>query len=368
VKIACARDDLAHAVARAARGLSKRSDIHILSGIRAEAAGDHLELCATDLELSVSARTPAAVAAEGAVVIPGRTLDAIVRLLPEPTVEIEHVAGAPTLRISSGSSSYDLNAYDIDDFPRLPQPEGTMFGIEREPFLAAVRQVARAASRDESRPVYTGILTRLEPGTVVMAASDGYRLAVKETPLRNEGAAVEALVPARGLQELLRLATSGDEITLGIGERHVVFDLEQTRLTSRRLDGVFQDYEALIGTPFPREVAVARDELLDAVQRTAVLVERRLPIIQLRFAEGELTVRVQARDLGEARETLAIHYDDAPLDIAFNAQFLRDGLESVTGRQVRFKLRDPLRPIVLQGDGDDFSYLIAPIRRPAQPA
>jgi DNA polymerase III subunit beta len=364
VKISCASDELALAVARTARGASKRSHVQVLGGVRLEAGGDRVALAATDLELSIAAHAPASVAEPGMSVLPGRALDAIARLLPAPRVDVETMDEGARVRFTSGPSTYVLDTYAAADFPRLPELAGCASSIDAEPFLETVRHVAFAAARDESRPVYTGILLQLEPGSMTMAATDGYRLAVKTTPIRND-AHLEALIPARALQEVARTAVGGDTIELSIDERHVVFELGDSRLTSRRLDGRFQDYESILAAPAGHVISVARDDLLEAIRRTAVLVERRSPI-QLSFSEGALTIRVRTPELGEAHEALPIDYRDEPLRFAFNAEFLRDGVAAVNGDTVRFHLVDPLRPVVLRGDGDDFSYLIAPIRPPAR--
>jgi DNA polymerase III subunit beta len=363
VKISCASDELAVAVARAARGASKRSHVQVLAGVRLEADGDRVALAATDLEVSIAAHAPASVAEPGMLVLPGRALDAIARLLPAPRVDIETVDEGARVRFSSGPSTYMLDTFAASDFPRLPEPAGGSSSIAAQPFLDTVSRVAFAASRDGSRPVYTGILVQIAIGFMTMTATDGYRLAVKKTPLAMTGAQVEALIPARALQEVARAATGVETIELYFGERHVVFEIGDSRLTSRRLDGRFQDYESILAAQFAHEVSVPRNELLQAITRTAVLVERRSPI-QLSFSEGELAILVRTPELGEAHETLPVDYHGDPVHFAFNAEFLRDGVAAVSGDIVRFNLADPLRPVVLRGDAGDFSYLVAPIRRP----
>jgi DNA polymerase III subunit beta len=365
LKISCSSDELAVVVARAARGASKRSHVQVLTGVRMEADGDRVALAATDLEVSIAAHAPASVAEPGMLVLPGRALDAIARLLPAPRVDIETVDEGARVRFSSGPSTYLLDTYAATDFPRLPELTGPSSSIAAQPFLDSVSRVAFAASRDESRPVYTGILVQLAPpGIMTMTATDGYRLAVKTTRLAVTGAQVEALIPARALQEVARAATGVETIELYIDERHVVFEIGESRLSSRRLDGRFQDYESILAAPFAHEISVPRDELLQAITRTAVLVERRSPI-QLSFSDGELAIRVRTPELGEAHETLPVDYRGEALHFAFNAAFLRDGVAAVSGDTVRFNLADPLRPVVLRGDAGDFSYLVAPIRRPA---
>jgi DNA polymerase-3 subunit beta len=233
--------------------------------------------------------------------------------------------------------------------------------VERETLLETVARVSRSASRDESRPVLTGVLVRFEPGKLVMAATDSYRLSVKETEVEAAVPELEAIVPARALGELARIAPEGEELTLGLHENQVVFGTGSAWLTTRRIDGQFPNYKQLVPETFEHEVSLPREELLDVVRRVSVMAQRNSPL-RLRFAEGELTVSAQTQDVGEARESLPAAFGAETLEIGFNAEFLRDGIESVAGEQLRLKLISPLRPAVLQGEDDDFLYLIMPIR------
>jgi DNA polymerase-3 subunit beta len=227
--------------------------------------------------------------------------------------------------------------------------------------LGTIEKVARAASRDESRPVLTGILVRFEGSTLTMAATDSYRLAVKETALGESGPELDAIIPARALQELVRLAAGSDEVKLGVHENHVVFGAGDVWLTSRRIDGQFPNYKQLLPESFEIEVATPRLPLVEVVKRAAVMAQRNAPL-RLRFEEGELTVSAQSQDVGEARESLAIEYAGEPLEIGFNPEFLRDGLDAVAGDSVQLKLINPLRPGLLAAPDESFWYLIMPIR------
>jgi DNA polymerase-3 subunit beta len=294
-------------------------------------------------------------------VVPGRLLAELSRLLPDGEVELNATEDG-VLRVTCGTASYTLHTYAAEDFPRLPEVDAaSVFTVDREAFLETVGRVSRAASRDESRPVLTGILVRFDAGKLVMAATDSYRLAVKETPVEAGVAELEALVPARALTEVQRLATSGDQLELGVLENQVIFELGNATLTTRRIDGQFPNYKALLPEAFENEVTISRDELLDVVRRTAVMAQRNAPL-RLRFAEGELTITARTPDVGEAQESMPVPYTGEPLEIGFNADFLRDGVESIEGEEIRLKLISPLRPAVLQGADDDFTYLIMPIR------
>jgi DNA polymerase-3 subunit beta len=235
-----------------------------------------------------------------------------------------------------------------------------LHAVDRQALLETIERVSRAASRDESRPVLTGILVRFEGQTLVMAATDSYRMAVRETELDEPGPDLDAIIPARALTELARIA-AGDAVELGVQENHVVFGTGDAWLTTRRIDGQFPNYAQLRPESFEVEVELPREELLGVVRRAGVMVQRNSPL-RLRFAEGELTVSAQSQDVGETRETVPAAYAGEPLEIGFNADFLREGLESVRGESVRVQLINPLRPGLLSADGDAFWYLIMPIR------
>src|ERR671933_2049986 len=210
MKVVCQRDELAQKLGVVARAVSTRASVQILSGVLLRAENGRLHLAATDMELSLRSSLEAQVDGDGAIVVPGRLLVDLVRLLPESEVVIEHRVDESVARVTSGASTSTLHTYAAEDFPRLPDLDtvGT-FTVEREALLDTVARVSRSASRDESRPVLTGILVRFGDGKLVMAATDSYRLSVKETSLGTETPELEAIVPARALQELVRIAQSG---------------------------------------------------------------------------------------------------------------------------------------------------------------
>jgi DNA polymerase-3 subunit beta len=338
MKVVCSREELAQKLAVVARAVSTRASVQILSGVLLRAENGRLHLAATDMELSLRSSVEAQVDGEGAVVVPGRLLVDLVRLLPADEVTFEQ------------------------DFPRLPDLDtvGT-FTVDREALLETIGRVARSASRDESRPVLTGILVRFEHGKLVMVATDSYRMSVKETAFEADTPELEAIIPARALGELARIAQSGDTLELGVHENQGVFAADDLWLTTRRIDGQFPNYKQLLPETFEHEVTLPRAELLDAVRRVAVMAQRNSPL-RMRFAEGELTLLAQTQDVGEARESLPLAFSGEPLEIGFNADFLREGIESVTADDIQLRLISPLRPGLITAEGDDFWYLIMPIR------
>jgi DNA polymerase-3 subunit beta len=362
LKLSISRDVLAEQLGVVARAVSARATVLVLGGVRLTVADGGVELAATDMELSLRASVEAEIEGPGEVVVPGRLLLDIVRSLPDTDVEIEQRRDESILVITSGAASYRVHTYAAEDFPRLPEIESLeLHSLDREALLGTIARVSRSASRDESRPVLTGILVRFESGKLVMAATDSYRLAVKETPSNAVVPDLEAIIPARALQELARIGASADEVQLGIQENHVVFGVDGVWLTTRRIDGQFPNYRQLRPESFEVEMALPREELLDAVRRVAVLAQRNSPL-RLRFEEGQLTIQAQTQDVGEAKESLPISYGGDLLEIGFNPDFLREGLESVSETDVQLKLISPLRPGLITGAGDDFWYLIMPIR------
>ena len=362
LRITVPKDEFSAQLAVVARGVSTRTAVLVLGGIQLRAEAGRLHLAATDMDLSLRASLEADVAEEGTVVVPGRLLLDIARSLPEGDVSLEHRPDEAVVSVTAGAASYRLHTYSSEDFPRLPDVGATaLHAIDRQALVETVARVGRSASRDESRPVLTGILVRFEPDKIVMAATDSYRLAVKETPVEATLPELEAIIPARALQELSRIAAVADEVELGLQENHVIFSAGGVLLTTRRIDGQFPNYRQLLPEQFEYELPLPREELVEVVRRVALMAQRNSPL-RLRFADGELTVSAVTQDVGEARESMPAPFTGDPLEIGFNAEFLRDGLESVESDTLRFKLISPLRPAVLEGEAADYVYLIMPIR------
>ena len=362
LKLSVRREELARQVGVVSRAASTRTTVQVLAGLLLRAGEGRLELAATDMEISLRSSLEANVESEGAVVVPSKLLADLVRLLPGEDASIEHRSGEGVVEIVSGAATYRLHTYNAEDFPRLPEASTVeSMSVDADAVLETAGRVSRAASRDESRPVLTGILVRFEGEKLVMAATDSYRLAVKETPMGSSGPELDAIVPARALGELTRITQGGEGLEIGVLENQVIFTTDGVLLTTRRIEGQFPNYRQLLPETFEHELALNRDELLEVVRRVSVMAQRNAPI-RLRFAEGELTVSAQTQDVGEARETMPAPFSAEPLEIGFNPDFLRDGIESVEGDEVRLKLISSLRPAVIQGEGDNFSYLIMPIR------
>jgi DNA polymerase-3 subunit beta len=361
LRVTCSRGDLAAALGTVVRALSSRGTVQVLGGIHLQGSEGRLTLAATDMEISLRASVAGTVSGDAAVVVPGRLLADLVRLLPDESVTLSYESGEGVVTVESGSHASRLNVFSAEDFPRLPPLDVPLHGVDAPALLQTIEKVGRAASRDESRPVLTGILVKFEGGKLVMAATDSYRLAVKETALSTPGPDLDAIIPARALQELARLAVGAEEVGLGVHENYVVFSAGDAWLTSRRIDGQFPNYSQLLPETFEVELTIPREPLLEVVRRAGLMAQRNAPL-RLRFAEGELTVSAQTQDVGEARESLEVDYSGEELEIGFNPDFLRDGLEAVTTETIQLKLINRLRPGLIASPDESFWYLIMPIR------
>jgi DNA polymerase III subunit beta len=366
MKFTISRDKFLQQLGVAVRGVSTRSAIQTLSGVLLRADGGGVELQATDMELGIRVRVEAAPEREGAVVVPGRLLLDVVRALPKDEVSLEHRTTEQDVEVVSGPARFHLRTLPLDDFPKLPEPGGgEVVRVPAGAFIETIGRVARSASRDETRPHLTGVLVSASDKELRMVATDSYRLSVKETQLEAalEGS-LEANVPARTLQELSRIATGegADEIAITALEHQVIFSVGDVVLSSRLVEGRFPNYKQLLPETFEHELRMNGPELAEVVRRISLLAQKNAPL-RLRFTDGALEISAQTPDVGEASESLPAPFKGEPLEIGFNPEFLRDGLESTESEDLLLKLISPLRPGLIQsGDDGGFIYLVMPIR------
>ncbi len=365
MKLALRTPELLAQLQTVTRVASTRSAVQALSGVKL-AAGAAAELLATDTEVGLRVPLEAQVERPGEVVVPARLFLDVVRALPADTVTLELRSAEQDLEIVSGSATFHLRTLRLDDFPPLPVPdEQSRVSVPAQAFAETVAKVARSASRDETRPVLTGILVSASGQQLRMVATDSYRLSVMETTLETPLAgSFEANVPARALQELARITqhTDAEELSVSVGQNQAVFEVGGVVLSSRLIDGQFPNYRQLLPDAVEHELRIASAELADVVRRVSLLAQKNAPL-RLAFDEGQLTVSAQTPDVGEASEVLPVPFKGEPFEIGFNPEFLRDGVESVDTGDVLVKLISPLRPgLIESADDGGFVYLIMPIR------
>jgi DNA polymerase-3 subunit beta len=367
MKLTCDRSALVDKLAILARGVSTRSALPVLSGILLQASEGRLDLFSTDMELSIKASLITAIERDGEIVVPARLFTDVVRNLPGEQVVIE--AGEAAVKVTAGRAEFSLNAWSASDFPQTSTFDtGKAFAMGREPFVETLSKAGRAASRDETRPILTGVLMTILGDTLKMVATDSYRLAVKETKLEKAlETEVHAIVPVRALGEVARLAASmGDgDIQVAISENQALFKLGDPTgdvwVASRLIDGQFPNYKQLLPDSFDHEVTLAKDELMAAARRVSLLAQKNAPL-RLSFAEHKLTMKALTQDVGQAEESLDVEFGGEAFEIGFNAAFLIDGIDAIDDAGVLLRFTSPLRPGLISGSDGGFVYLIMPIR------
>jgi DNA polymerase III subunit beta len=366
LKLTTKREDLVSKLSIVSRAVSTRAATQALSGVLLTTSPGRVTLSATDLDMGLETTLEAEVDGEGAVLLPGRLFAEVARSLPDTTVEIETREAEHDVEIRSGSSSFHLRVLTAEDFPKLPEASAdSSLKIPAAALSATIDLVARAASRDDMRPVLTGVLVSGSGSEMTMVATDSYRLAVKRTELESDlGGEIEANIPARALRELARILTSegAEQVGISLLPNQAVFEAGSIVLTTRLIDGQFPNFRQLLPESYEHDVRLPRADLLDVTRRISQLAQRNAPL-RLSFAPGELTVAAETPDVGDATETMPAAFDGEPLEIGFNPEFLKEGIESVEGEEILVRLISPLRPGLLQPvEGEDFRYLVMPIR------
>ena len=365
MKFRCERDVLVEALGTAGRAVASRGGaLPVLSGVRVEIHGNDMRLTGSDLDLTIQVTTTVAGSGDGVTVVPSRLASDIVRALEAGAVDVE--VDDDEARISSGRSQFALRTLPADDFPRLVDPPEQAVTLDAKDFADALRQVVRAASSDDARPILTGVLMAAEETGLRLVATDSYRLAVRDLPgttVLGEGQKV--LVPSKALGELARvLGSSGDngQVTLRLGERDATFEVGSVRLTTRLIEGEFPNYRQLIPSSYPNRLTVGREPLLDAVRRVKLMAREATPLRLVMRPDG-LELLAVTQDVGQAHEELDAKYEGAELTVAFNPEFLIDGIEATTGDEVSLETTDALKPATVRSiEGADYLYLLMPVR------
>ncbi len=364
MKFRCDRDALADAVGTAYRAVASRTGaLPVLSGVKVELQPGKVEFTGSDLELTIRVSVPADVEGEGSAVLVARLLvDTLAKLGSDDTVSVE--IGDDQAKIEAGRFRSQVRTLAASDFPRLPEAEGQPVTVEAGPLAEGLRQVVPAASRDDARPILTGVLVASTGQGVRLVATDSYRLAVRDLPgltLLPEGQKV--LVGAKGLGELQRLLGEGS-VEVYLGERYVTFRLGEIELTARLIEGDFPNYEQLIPSGYPNRLAVDRDAFAAAVERVSLVggTSRDSSPIRLAMSSDGLELSATAQDVGQSFEPVEAKFEGTELTVAFNSRFLLDGVEAANAAEITIESIDPLKPAVLRGGDADFLYLLMPVR------
>ena len=371
------RDAFADAVTWTARALPARPAVPVLAGMRlevADTASDTLRLSGFDYEVSAQASVDVHAEEAGSVLVPGRLLAEIVRTLPPHPVEF-HVEGSRAL-LTCGNARFTLLTLPLEDYPTLPAMPRTIGSAPADVFATAVRQVLPSTSRDDTLPMLTGVHLTFRGDTILLAATDRYRIAVREMWWKPEEVDIDtsALVPARTLGDFSRSLTGGNvDIALstsdsrGAGEGMIGFEHDGKRTTTRLIDSDFVSYESRFPTEFAAQADVPVAPLAEAVKRVALVADRSTPV-RLSFTSSDVVLEAGSGDDAQALEALEVNFEGEPMRIAFNSQYFLDGLTNVETERAFLRFVAPTRPAVItgtpakEGGKPDFRYLVMPLR------
>jgi DNA polymerase-3 subunit beta len=380
VKIQVERDVLAEAVAWTARALPARPTVPVLAGMRLH-AGDDLTLSSFDYDVSAQASVPVTTEEEGSALVSGRLLAEISRSLPARPVRINSEGGKAVL--TCGSATFTLLTMPEEEYPALPEMPQAAGSVGSDAFASAVSQSATAAGRDDTLPALTGVRIEIEGDTLTLISTDRYRLAVRElrwSPTRPDLAAA-VLVPARALAETARSLTSGAEVSIALalpgetspdggpaggGDGMIGFEGGGRQTTTRLLGGEFPRYQALLPSHSSATAELSTPLLAEAVKRVALVAERNTAV-RLAFSSGQLVLEAGTGEEAQAVEVLEASYEGDDLAIAFNPQYLLDGLAAIDSDTARIAFTEPGKPALITGkpaqdEQPDYRYLLMPIR------
>ena len=351
-------DDLADVLGRATRAVGTRAPVEVLQGVLCEVQGNRLKVTGSDLEMTVHTSLEVESLEEGRAVIPARLAAEAVRKLPAGAVTIRTDEGE--VEITGNGPSFRLRQLAVDDFPRLEsEVGGEGIQVDGDEVTRAIAQVSVAASHDDARPILTGVLFEPHEGALRLVATDSYRLAVRDLPGVDPGGS--GLVPVRGLRELGR-TIGADKVNVNVGDREASFSSDRGSLTVRLIEGAFPNYRQLIPEAHNNRLTVAKDAILDAVDRASLVAEDHIPV-RLEMNDGGVDVSVTRQEVGGTAERVEGSYDGEKLTIAFNPRYLNDGISAIEDDEIVFEVLDGLKPGILRGaNSPDFLYLLMPVR------
>jgi DNA polymerase III subunit beta len=373
MKVTVLQENLARGLSTVSRAVSPRSTLPVLANVLIATDEGRLRLSATNLEMGITCWIGAKIEEEGSTTVPARTLADLVSTMPDPQVSLTLDARTQTLNVRSGSSTNDIKGIDAQEFPPLPVPDfSEAIQINVSDFKEMIHQVAFAASTDEARPVLMGVLLKVEKEAVIMAAADGFRLSVRTSTLSSPAAQpVSAIIPARALSELARIASDGEQMIQMVipkGRGQVVFRVKDAELVSQLIDGTFPDYQQIIPRSYKSRTLVATASLLKACKQAEIFAREGSNVVRMNIKNsgelqpGEVEMSAHSEETGSNETIVEATVDGIPLLIAFNVKFLREVLEVVKTPNVAIETSAGNAPGVVKPVGEDgFIHVIMPM-------
>jgi len=374
MKVTVLQENLTKGLSIVSRAVSPRSTLPVLANVLLATDDGRLRLSATNLELGITCWIGAKIEEEGSTTVPARTLSDLVSTMPDPQVSLALDVRTQTLHLRSGSSSNEIKGIDAQEFPPLPVPDfENAILINVADFKEMIQQVAFASSTDEARPVLMGVLVNVEKDTVTMAAADGFRLSVRKATLSTPAAqTVNAIIPARALQELARIASDGEQMIQMIipkGRGQVVFRIKDAELVSQLIDGTFPDYHQIIPRSYKSRTLIPTASLLKACKQAEIFAREGSNVVRLNIKSSsgdlqpsEVEISAHSEETGSNETIVEATVDGIALLIAFNVKFLREVLEVIKSPNVAIETSASNAPGVVRPVGDDnFLHVIMPM-------
>lgn len=372
MKGSVSQQQLAHGLGIVSRAVNPRSTLPVLGNVLLATDEGRLRLAATNLELGISCWIGAQVKDEGSITVPARLFSDLINTLPNDTVTLEANPNTHTLSIRCGTSSTEIKGIDAQEFPPMPA-DGLSDGVQLKAadFKEMIGQVAFAASTDEARPVLQGVQMTLADREITLAATDGFRISVRRAELLQPvSRPISAIVPARALSELARIAQKDDEeITLSAppGRGQIIFRLENAELVSQLIDGNFPDYKVILPRAYKTHTIVSTQALLKACKQAEIIARSGNNVVRLSLEKyedrpGEIEVSAQTEETGGCEVKVEATIEGPSLAIAFNVRFLREVLEVIQTPNLVLKTNDQKSPACVQPVGDEtFQHIIMPM-------
>ena len=363
MKITISQQELQNALSIVQKGITNRSTLPILAGIYIETRGDEVNLQSMDMKLSVQYTTPALVEEEGRAVLPGKLMLDIVKNLPDAAVHID-VKGSDAV-ILCESSSFSIKGLDPQDFPGFPSVEPSQqISVPFELFASMARKVTKVVSRDESRPILTGVLVALEDSKFKMVATDSYRLALVEAPVETTADEFSAVIAGSFISDLASLPKTGEDITFALDDSQIIASYHGTVFVNPRVEGKYPNYKQLLPSTCETRCIVDRQTFLSGVKRASLLGQMGS---QARFSINvpSQTIQISAvtQDVGSIQETMKAEIEGTDTEIGFNSSFVMDGLTVMESEQVSLEMISSTKPGVFKGYPDEgYLYLVMPVR------
>jgi DNA polymerase-3 subunit beta len=367
------QENLARGLSLVSRAVSSRATLPVLSNVLLKTQDGGLRLTATNLEIGISVWVPGKIDTDGTMTVPARLITDVVAGLPSAErVDLE-MEKENTLLIRAGAYRTHLRGIDADEFPVIPGAgDRPTTQVSQKALRRALSEVTFAAAADETRPILTGVLTRLAGETLTLAAADNYRIAVKTLDLLQSVEETSVVIPARSFVELMRVLGDTDEpvdIILAQAKNQVIFRVDTTEVVSRLIDGLFPNYQSVLPTSHSTRALVDRGDLLKAVRLSALIASSAANVVRLGFGEeanpAAITVAAAA-DVGDAEGQVEAELEGDPVTIAFNARYMVEALQNMEAEQLAIELSGPLAPGVLKPvDDPAYVHVIMPVRTPS---